>query len=205
MTEKERKIPQDVLKITEFLKSTASALKVRNGVLAETRVRFFKGKHLENALLREAYQKTTNNPQIPDRQAAEKYGQLLCDHQIILRVKKEPGQKRLEPIQENLFSSEDYFIWIYQGSQVKSHLTAFGVLVLIFIGVLYPVWPNFMRQGLYYVSMASMGFLAFLLTLGVIRLIVWLVLVVSTGRGGWLFPNLFADCGVIESFKPLWG
>jgi translocation protein SEC62 len=48
------------------------------------------------------------------------------------------------------------------------------------------------------------GLLGALMGLGVIRAILWVVLVVVLGRGGWLFPNLFADVGVIESFQPLW-
>ena len=61
-----------------------------------------------------------------------------------------------------------------------------------------------MRQGAYYVSLLMMAFLGFLLFLGVVRSILWVVLVLTIGRGGWLYPNLFADVGVIESFYPLW-
>lgn len=61
-----------------------------------------------------------------------------------------------------------------------------------------------MRQGAYYVSLLMMGFLAFLLILGVIRAVLWVLLILSIGRGGWLFPNLFADVGFFESFVPLW-
>ena len=59
-----------------------------------------------------------------------------------------------------------------------------------------------MRQGVYYLSLLMIGFLGFLMFLGVLRLIIYVVLLIVLGRTGWLFPNLFADVGVIESFQP---
>ena len=68
--------------------------------------------------------------------------------------------------------------------------------------------------------MLALGFVGFLLVtlyfyikgLGVLRAIIWVLLILTIGRGGdflikelgWLFPNLFEDCGFIESFIPLW-
>jgi translocation protein SEC62 len=48
-----------------------------------------------------------------------------------------------------------------------------GVLLVVFAGVLFPLWPMFMRQGAYYVSLGSMGFLGFLIALGVFRYVIW--------------------------------
>jgi translocation protein SEC62 len=126
---------------------------------------------------------------------------------LILKVQKEEccGKKNeLKEIQDKTFTPEDLYVWIYQGGQMRGMLMGVGVLLVIFIGVLFPLWPPFMRQGSYYLSLAMMGFLGFLMFLGVVRAILWLGLVLVTGRGGWLFPNLFADMGVIESFFPFW-
>lgn len=126
---------------------------------------------------------------------------------MILKVEKgeSSGKKtELKVIQDKNFTPEDFYVWIYQGGQMKGMLMGVGVLLVIFIGVLFPLWPPFMRQGSYYLSLVMMGFLGFLMFLGVVRAILWLGLVLVIGRGGWLFPNLFADMGVIESFFPLW-
>ncbi len=61
-----------------------------------------------------------------------------------------------------------------------------------------------MRLGVYYLSLMAMGLLGALMGLGVIRWILWFLLTLVLGRGGWLFPNLFADVGILDSFKPLW-
>ena len=64
-----------------------------------------------------------------------------------------------------------------------------GVLIVVFAGVLFPLWPPFMRQGVYYLSLLMIGFLGFLMFLGVIRLIIYLVLLLVLGKTGWLFPS----------------
>ncbi len=61
-----------------------------------------------------------------------------------------------------------------------------------------------MRQGVYYLSLGVLGLLGAFMGLAVVRLIIYIFTVLFMGRGGWLYPNLFADVGVIESFIPLW-
>jgi translocation protein SEC62 len=195
--------PKDVMTITNFLQSSSAELKSREGVLNGQRAVFFKGKHAVNALLREPFQKK-KALEIADREQGNQYLQKLVDHHIIFQVSKESGDKTLQMVQSAQFDQDCYYIWIYQGSQIGGMLMGVGVLVLVFVGVMFPLWPNFMRQGVYYLSMVMIGLLGALMGLGVIRAILWVCLVVVLGRGGWLFPNLFADVGVIESFQPFW-
>jgi translocation protein SEC62 len=56
-------------------------------------------------------------------------------------------------------------------------VTGVGVLLLVFAGVLFPLWPAFMRQGAYYLSLVMMGLLGALLALGVFRYVIWIVLI----------------------------
>ncbi|KAJ2999099.1 Translocation protein S62 [Globomyces sp. JEL0801] len=172
--------------------------------------------HAVNALLRDPYQNNKKNVPIADRSDAENYLLEMVAHGLIVKVNKESGSKVLTFEKHDhshshggcdhpaSFSPDDYYIWRYQGSQLTGMLMAIGVLALVFIGVLFPLWPAFMRQGVYYLSLAAIGFLGFLMVLGVIRGILWIILVATIGQGGWLFPNLFADVGFFESFVPLW-
>ena len=130
--------------------------------------------------------------------------QLLLQHGLFVRAGKQPKSKQLTISPPGPFSSDDYYIWVYQGSQIRGMLVGIGVLLLVLTGVMFPLWPASMRQGVYYLSLVMMGLMGALMALGVIRLILWLILLISLGRGGWLFPNLFADVGVIESFIPVW-
>ncbi|KAJ9085707.1 Translocation protein S62 [Entomophthora muscae] len=81
-----------------------------------------------------------------------------------------------------------------------------GILVLagIFAGVLFPLWPAFMRNGAWYVSMAGLGFLGFLFVTTIIRFILYIFTKVFYSPGIWLFPNLYEDVGFFESFVPLY-
>lgn len=79
-----------------------------------------------------------------------------------------------------------------------------GVLLVTLAGVMFPLWPALPRQGVYYISLLLIGFVGFILALGVVRAILWMLLKILLGKGGWLFPNLFADVGFFESFVPFW-
>lgn len=69
---------------------------------------------------------------------------------------------------------------------------------------MFQMWPSKLRFLASYFSYACGGFIAFLLVLGVLRLIIFSVTYFTHSPGIWLFPNLFAECGFIDSFKPLW-
>lgn len=84
------------------------------------------------------------------------------------------------------------------------------VVLIVFVGitlVLYPVWPYTMRVAVYYLSYGVLGLLGTFFAMAVLRLLLYLItLPILKSKGGfWLFPNLFEDCGFIESFKPLYG
>jgi translocation protein SEC62 len=196
-------IPKDLLTIANFLLSSSSQLRLRQGVLSGNRAEFFKGKHAVNAMLRPTYPHKSR-PEVQDRATGEAIVAQMLEHQLIFRVEKQPMMKNLSVTQDQTFSNDYYYIWLYKGSQLPARLMGIGIMLVIFAGVLYPLWPPFMRQGAYYGSMGVMSFLGFVLALGVIRVIIYLLLILSIGRGGWLFPNLWADLGILESFIPVW-
>jgi translocation protein SEC62 len=188
-----------LLKVLSYLQSSKSKLRIKDGFINENRAKYFKGKHAVNALCRDF---EDGKIVINDRETGNEYMQKLLTEKLIIKVEKDG--KKLKPENNQSFDDQGYYVLLYEGGKVTGMLMGIGVLIVVFIGVLFPLWPSFMRQGVYYLSLCSMGFLMFVMALGVIRLILWLVLVITIGRGGWLFPDLFADKGVIESFTPLW-
>ena len=198
-----KQYPPELIKLCDFLQSSKSKLKIKSGQIKDQRIQFFKGKHGVNALCRNNVSTTTIKDTM-SREEGNSDFQKLVDNQMIIRVVKQQDGKILQVQPQKIFNDQDYFVFTFSGSQTWNKLMGFGVLALIFIGVLYPVWPQFMRTGVYYLSTLVMGFIAIVLGLGVIRAILWLFLILIIGQGGWLFPNLFADVGIIESFFPLW-
>ncbi|KAJ3075266.1 Translocation protein S62 [Podochytrium sp. JEL0797] len=193
-----------LLAIAAYLRSPEATLTVRQGTMDGRRVDFFKGKHAVNALLRDQYKSNPKRPEIASREAGEEHVTELLSHKFFVRVDKQPKSKSLtlQPVQ--VFSPDAYYVWIYENNPWWAKLAGFGILGVIFLGVLFPLWPSFMRQGVYYLSLVALGLLGVFFAIAIVRLIIWVVLKVGTGRGGWLFPNLFADVGVIESFIPTW-
>ncbi|KAJ3194916.1 Translocation protein S62, partial [Irineochytrium annulatum] len=189
--------------VAKFLRSSESKLTIKQGILNGRRND--EGKHAVNAIMREPYKKSSKRPAVEDRAAAEKLVTQLHSLGFFLRVEKEAGKSKnltLQPIQ--VFGPDAYYVWIYEGSQWMGMLMGVGVLALTLAGVMFPLWPATMRLGVYYLSLAVLGLMGVFMGIAVVRLILWILLVITTGRGGWLFPNLFADVGVIESFIPFW-
>jgi translocation protein SEC62 len=187
-------------------------------------------KRAVRALQSDAYAKAQKKdallPAVSNRDDALKALQLLPLSMLALRVdktdphkghnhakptKKDPkrvkGQWDVEVVHQQMFEDNMYYMWVYEGSNWKTKMYAALLLTGLIAVVMFPLWPLMMRQGVWYVSMAAMGLLIAFFALGIVRLILFLLTVLPLPPGLWIFPNLFEDVGVIESFKPLyaWG
>ncbi|MGH0153667.1 UNVERIFIED_CONTAM: hypothetical protein FKN15_025511 [Acipenser sinensis] len=78
--------------------------------------------------------------------------------------------------------------------------------IAVITATLFPLWPAEMRVGVYYLSVAAGCFVASILLLAVARCILFLIIWVLTGgrHHFWFLPNLTADVGFIDSFRPLY-
>ncbi|KAJ1344115.1 hypothetical protein BSLG_001255 [Batrachochytrium salamandrivorans] len=200
-------LPEDLLLVANFLRNTSeSELRVRQGFLNGKRVEFFKGKHAVNALLRAPYSKNPKRPTVSDREAGEAMIASLLSHHVFIPVSKGPKEQKLGLVPPGKpFSENEFYVWVYEGSQWRGTLIAVGVLMLTFAGVMFPLWPESLRQGVYYLSLGLMGLIGALMGIAVLRLIIWVVLLLGSWTRWLAFPNLWADVSIIESFMPLWG
>uniref|UniRef100_A0A671SED4 Translocation protein SEC62 n=1 Tax=Sinocyclocheilus anshuiensis TaxID=1608454 RepID=A0A671SED4_9TELE len=68
------------------------------------------------------------------------------------------------------------------------------------------LWPAEMRVGVYYLSVAAGCFVAGILLLAIARCILFMIIWLVTGgrHHFWFLPNLTADVGFIDSFRPLY-
>ncbi|KAL8578284.1 hypothetical protein ACOMHN_005675 [Nucella lapillus] len=123
---------------------------------------------------------------------------------------KKKKEKRLKLVmtddQRFLDGEENIYVWIYDPANAKT-LVIGSLIVLGAIALcLFPLWPEVVRLGVYYLSLAAAGFVGFILALVVIRLILFCFLwVLTLGRHHfWLLPNLTEDVGFFDSFRPLY-
>lgn len=124
---------------------------------------------------------------------------------------KEKAKKKkfkFEPHEDQTFieSLNDFYVWIYSPTTIKQYIMG-ALLVIGCIGVcLFPLWPAEVRTGVYYLSMVLASLLGVLLSLAVIKYIIFAgVWLLTMGKiKFWLLPNLTEDVGFFESFVPLY-
>jgi translocation protein SEC62 len=122
------------------------------------------------------------------------------------KIKKKKFKFELHEEQTFTDSPNEFYVWIYSPTTIKQYIMG-ALLVIGCIGVcLFPLWPAEVRTGVYYLSLVLASLLGLLLSLAVIKYIlfagVWLL---TMGKiKFWLLPNLTEDVGFIESFIPLY-
>ncbi|EPR78812.1 Translocation protein SEC62 [Spraguea lophii 42_110] len=139
---------------------------------------------------------------LSDTEIIEYMNYLITNHIIVRGIKMD--KKNCVATISKKFKKENMYIWVEkQKSHLNLLLSIILILVTLFI-VMYQVWPQSLRKGAAFILFPTMGFLGFIGCLGVIRLIIFGITFFTNPPGIWLFPNLFADVGFIDSFIPVW-
>lgn len=207
--EQQSSAPLPARNVVNFLRNK-SGIKTRVGALNGKRVDYFKGSAAVKALLSPAYAKLKDVPKVTSKEEAEE-----CLHNIIpfaffLRVERgastggKDSPKVVEINPQQMFKSDLYYVWLYEGSQLGLKLAGLGMVAVMLAGVMFPLWPPTMRLGVWYLSVAVLGLIGLFFGIAIVRLIFWLITVVVVKPGIWIFPNLFEDVGFVDSFIPLW-
>ncbi|KAI0029122.1 translocation protein [Vararia minispora EC-137] len=206
-TEHQAKAPPELRNVALFLRSTSSGLKSRPGVLGGKRVDYFKGKSAMKALLSPAYAKLKNVPKVASETDAKTVLGSVVPYAFFLRVERNAGglgSKHLAVNTMQMFAPEEYYVWFFEGAQWMMYAGGIGMVAVVLTGVMFPLWPPVMRQGVGYLSYVVLGLLGLLFAIAIVRLIFYIITVIVVSPGIWIFPNLFADVGFVESFIPLW-
>ncbi|KAN0104455.1 translocation protein [Hyaloscypha variabilis] len=215
----------EALAVAKFLKS--QDLKPRTCILNGQRKDMFKVKRALRALESPDYTKARKKnpllPEITDRASLENTFKLLPLSLLALRVSKidpheghdhAPGAHKTKRVkglwtvkieQQQECREELHFVWLYEGSQIKTKLYAAGFLAIVFAIVMFPLWPMKMRLGVWYLSMGMLGLIGLFFAMAIFRLILFAITMFAVPPGLWLYPNLFEDVGFFDSFKPVWG
>ncbi|EED44288.1 preprotein translocase subunit Sec62 [Enterocytozoon bieneusi H348] len=127
----------------------------------------------------------------------------LLNEGIIFKVEKLNSSVVDISIKRNLTTS-DLFIWEKEdNSLIHKILVGILLIIILFIG-LFKIFPRWHKYVLYYIRYPVLGFLSFMILAAIVRLIVYLVTLFFCKEQCWIWPNLFADCGFFESFKPMY-
>ncbi len=145
-------------------------------------------------------------------QNKEEQGKQSSGPRYFVGVQKPPKENRIygkNIIMVNSTKTRNY----YDGDKSRYYMFLLAtnknmrnlLLGLIIFGAiafcLFPVWPMWMKKGVWYIAVT---FLLFMLVLIVIRLLVWLICW-CFGFRLWILPNIFDDTrSVADSFKPVY-
>ena len=207
--EQQSSAPLPARNVVNFLRNK-SGMKTRVGALNGKRVDYFKGSAAVKALLSPVYAKLKDVPKVTTKEEAEEALHNIIPYAFFLRVDRgastggKDSPKVVEINQQQMFKSDQYYVWLYEGSQLGLKLAGLGMVGVMLAGVMFHLWPPTMRLGVWYLSVAALGLMGFFFVLAIIRLIFWLITVVVAKPGIWIFPNLFEDVGFVDSFIPLW-
>jgi len=208
--ELQAKAPPELRNVALFLRSKAGP-RARSGVLNGQRRDYFKGQSAIKALLSLHYAKKKGLPKVTNEKEANDLLQSMIPFAFFLRAerqeassggKKAPKLLSITPQQQ--FGPQDYFVWFTEGSQVTTYLGGLAMVAVIFGGVMYPLWPLKLRIGAWYLSIGLLGLLGLFFVIAIVRLIFYVLTYLTVSPGIWIFPNLFADVGFVDSFIPLW-
>ena len=98
------------------------------------------------------------------------------------------------------FDEAGYFTWMYEGDKTFSHLMTTALVVGFLFCTCFPIWPNFLKVFVWYMSVTLLIFIFFLVTARALAfLFVWMA-----GYDFWFLPNLFDETlSFTDSFKPV--
>ena len=161
----------------------------------------FIGKAAVKALLSPAYGSVKNVPKITSEAEAITVLQQTLPFAFYLRVDRQQAQgssKQLNFSQQQMFTSDGHFAWFYEGSQWTTYVGGVAMVVVMLAGVMFPLWPSTLRLGVWYLSILVLALIGIFFGVAVVRLIFYIITMVATPPGIWIFPQLFADVGFVS-------
>jgi translocation protein SEC62 len=135
---------------------------------------------------------------------ARKMLQALLENHYIVKVRSDREEMTCTMEVEYLFNINNDYVWIKEGSQTKNILLGTGIIFLALSIVMFQVWPRRLKYYTTYLFHFIFILVGLLLATSIVRLIVYGATVLTLPKGLWIFPNLFEDCGILESFFPLY-
>ncbi|KAI9003369.1 translocation protein [Hyaloraphidium curvatum] len=197
--------PPGALEAANFLRSKDSKVRCKDGVMDGRRIEYFKGKSAVKALLLPAYAGPKRPPVKSADEAADLLNQLLHEGLFVRADKIQPKGRYFRPVPHQTFHPDGYYVWIYQGSQWKTYLIGSGLIAIALAGVMFPLWPVQLRVGVWYISVTLLALLGVFFGMVLVRFLLYIATtLVYRGQGLWIFPRLFDDLSIVESFQPFY-
>lgn len=161
------------------------------------------------ALLSPAYAKLGGGvPKVSSTEDAHALLTEMLDEGYFIRAKQVSNSRFFQPELSRTWSEDGLYAWIWEGSQLAGYVLSICFVAAVLTIMMFPLWPTFIRYKasalINWAMYAVLGIIASLIALSIVRMIVYIISRMTVRRGFWIFPNLWEDCGVLESFQPLY-
>ncbi|KAK1348837.1 translocation protein Sec62 [Hamiltosporidium tvaerminnensis] len=180
----------DIKKFEKYLRKLPTEEKILNN---EKRVSVLKGQDIFLHLKKQ---------DIQDNEIQSIMDYLISQNTLVRVVLS--GQQNCMLQLSKTFKKTDFYIWVTESTSSTNLIISLALIFLSLALVMYQVWPSKLRRCTVYVAYPLMAFVVFLIVLGILRLIIFSITFFTNSPGIWLFPNLFADVGFVDSFIPVW-
>lgn len=181
-------IPLDLKKIIKILRNIDTKEYILNN---DRRVSGFNGKDAYDILKNEKIENI------------QKIMNILIEKEIIVRCTLK-DKKNVQINLSKTFSSNENYIWVLEENSSFNLILSIILIFLVLSLVMFQVWPSNIKSKVSLIIYPVLGFFIFIGILGIVRLILFFITYFTHQPGIWLFPNLFADVGFFDSFRPLW-
>ncbi|VDM67914.1 unnamed protein product, partial [Strongylus vulgaris] len=114
--------------------------------------------------------------------------------------KKKKKKVKLEIHDVQVFNDDkDVYVWVFDPTPLYKKVIGLLMVLGTIVGCLFPLWPVWLRQGVYYLSLAGIGLFGLIVVVAILRTILFGVIWLATmGQHKlWILPNLTEVCGCI--------
>lgn len=112
---------------------------------------------------------------------------------------KKPKSVEILPLEHMVVTPHGFYIFQVEHGKGKTQLWLVAAVGLMFFFLLFRVWPEWLKLGVWYVSWYL---LVALFGVAVLRAVLWFA-IFHIGIDFWLFPNYFIDSdNILDSFFP---
>lgn len=164
-------------------------VKIHHGKIAGKDVVYFKGKRAVESLMKCEW--------ITD--PVETIKNLLAKG-LLLRIKR-TNSKQFAESDSKEYNQTFLYTTKYDLNSVENSLGKFGLYFALFIGALFPIWPYILQRMMLYATYFFILIIGSIAWFSIVRLLVYIPLRII-GRPGWVFPNLYCDVGLFDTFRP---
>ncbi|VDM53850.1 unnamed protein product [Angiostrongylus costaricensis] len=107
--------------------------------------------------------------------------------------KKKKKKVKLEVHDVQVFSDDkDVYVWVFDPTPLYKKVIGLLMVLGTILGCLFPLWPAWLRQGVYYLSLAGIAAFGAIVIVAILRTVLFGVIwLVTMGRHKlWILPNL---------------